>query len=227
VSFMTVKSGIPDAECYRPFFAPWLLQGEFNDFYARAKPFTLVSADRCHVLYSLAVQALALEGEFWECGVFRGGTAMLLADLLSSVSEVDKSLRLFDTFEGMPGVDLALDLHQQGDFSQVNFMDVKSYVGCEDFVHFHKGFIPESFGGLEDCKIAFAHVDVDIYRSILDCCEFIMPRLVKGGFVVFDDYGFSSCPGARKAVDEFFHDRSEQPLVLPTGQAVVFNSFGC
>jgi O-methyltransferase len=31
-----------------------------------------------------------------------------------------------------------------------------------------------------------------------------------------------SCPGARQAVDEYFAARPEVPLVLPTGQAVVF-----
>jgi hypothetical protein len=39
--------------------------------------------------------------------------------------------------------------------------------------------------------------------------------------MLFDDYGFPACPGARKAVDEFFRDRPEAPVVLATGQAVV------
>jgi len=43
-----------------------------------------------------------------------------------------------------------------------------------------------------------------------------------GGFIVFDDYGFPSCPGARAAVDEFFSGKSYFPLCLPTGQALVF-----
>ena len=40
--------------------------------------------------------------------------------------------------------------------------------------------------------------------------------------MIFDDYGFPSCPGARRAVDEFFLDKHEIPLILATGQAVVF-----
>jgi O-methyltransferase len=65
-------------------------------------------------------------------------------------------------------------------------------------------------------------VDVDILDSVKACCEFLYPRLQAGGFLVFDDYGFPSCPGARQAVDRYFRDKREVPLVLPTGQAVVF-----
>jgi len=39
--------------------------------------------------------------------------------------------------------------------------------------------------------------------------------------MLFDDYGFPTCPGARKAVDEFFSDKPEVPFYLPTGQCLV------
>ncbi len=42
--------------------------------------------------------------------------------------------------------------------------------------------------------------------------------------MVFDDYGFPTCPGARQAVDEFFEGTKSVPLVIPTGQAIVFKS---
>lgn len=219
----SISSGIPDAEFYTPLFNPWLGYGEFQRFWEMCQPYTLVTADRCHTLYTLASQALSLQGDFWECGVYKGGTAILLAELLASQRTLSK-LHLFDTFEGMPDTDPQKDLHRRGDFADTSLAAVQERVGRENKVVFHKGFIPHTFEGLEHTKIAFAHVDVDIYRSVLDCCLFIMPRLVQGGFVVFDDYGFPSCPGARQAVDEFFKDRKERPLVLPTGQAIVFAS---
>jgi O-methyltransferase len=64
-------------------------------------------------------------------------------------------------------------------------------------------------------------VNVDLYRSVRDCIEFLYPRMVPGGFLVFDDYGFPSCPGARRAVDEAFAKRPEVPICLPTGQCLV------
>ena len=90
-----------------------------------------------------------------------------------------------------------------------------------DRIDFHAGCFPDTATGLGDKRFAFVHVDADIYCSVHDACEFFYPRLVPGGVIVFDDYGFPSCPGARAAVDEFFDGRPEQPLYLGTGQALV------
>ena len=210
---------IPDGELYQPLYSPWRAPA-FLAQYRKISPYTLVSADRCYVLESLASQALGLDGEVWECGVYKGGTAMLLAERLSHAPRV---LRLFDTFAGMPETDSIRDLHNAGDFSDTSLEAVRSRVRG-DFVHFHQGLIPATFSGLESTRIAFAHVDVDIHSAVLACCEFIYPKLCVGGFMVFDDYGFPSCPGARMAVDEYFSGRTAIPLVLPTGQGLVFKS---
>jgi O-methyltransferase len=209
----------PDHELYQPLFSPWQAQS-FKSEFARIEKWTVVSLERSYVLHQLALQALRLGGDFWECGVYRGGTAMLLAKI---VRENGPKLRLFDTFEGMPDTDGGKDFHVKGDFSDTSMEAVRSRIPG-DFVRFHKGFMPETFAGLEDSRIAFAHIDVDIYKSIVDCCDFIFPRLLVGGFMIFDDYGFPSCPGARKAVDDFFRDRRAVPLVLDTGQAIVFGN---
>ena len=217
-------TGIPDAEFYTPVFCPWLGYGEFKHYYDRAKQHTIVSMDRFYTLFTLASQALSLPGDIWECGVYKGGTAILFAELIASKACAEKKLHLFDTFQGMPETDPEKDLHRLGDFADTSLSAVMERVGRPDTVRYHPGFIPETFAGLETAQIAFAHIDVDIYQSILDCCQFILPRLTLGGFMVFDDYGFPSCPGARAAVDEFFKDRPEKPLVLSTGQAIIFKS---
>jgi O-methyltransferase len=222
----SIPNDIPDHQFYTPLFSPWYGHGEFAQLYQYVQPYTLVSADRCHILYQLARQALSLRGDFWECGVYKGGTATLLAALLTTHAKLENQtkLHLFDTFEGMPETDPDKDLHQKGDFADTGLESVQERVLKQnsEAVVFHPGRIPQTFVGMEDAKIAFAHIDVDIYQSIWDCCEFIYPRLVPGSFMIFDDYGFPSCPGARQAVDEFFRTKPEQPLVLPTGQCIVF-----
>ena len=214
---------IPDLKYYRPLFSPWLGYGEFAKYYDLAKSATLVSADRCWVLYSLCRQALFVEGDIWECGVYKGGTAAMLAQVVHDSSSA-KRLHLFDTFGGMPETDHAIDLHRKGDFSDTTLDAVRNYVKHVNVTVYHPGFIPDTFQGLENSRIAFAHIDVDIRQSVADCCDFIFPRLSAGGFLVFDDYGFPSCFGAKQAVDAYFSGREVVPLVLPTGQAVVFKS---
>lgn len=215
---------IPDGQFYTPLFSPWNDYGDFADYRVLAAPYTLVSRDRLYALYTLALNAIHLQGDFWECGVYKGGTARMFAEFLVARGRPDLKLHLFDTFGGMPETDEKFDIHLKGDFSDTSLDEVRRVVGHPDRVEFHPGWIPDIFRGMSDSRVAFAHVDVDIYQSILDCCEFIYPRLAIGGVMVFDDYGFPTCPGARKAVDEFFADKPEVPIVLQTGQAIVVRS---
>ena len=208
-----------DAEFYRPHFSPWEGLGEFKDVMAAVARHSNVKPERVWILYSLAQQARHVPGNFWECGVYKGGTATVLERVVSS--DRNKQLHLFDTFAGLPAHAPDRDFHRQGLYSDTSLESVKNVVGRDDHIVYHAGFIPDTFENMTAEHIAFAHVDVAIYQSVLDCCVFIYPRMSTGGFIVFDDYGFRSCPGARAAVDEFFADKPERPLVLPTQQAVV------
>lgn len=167
---------------------------------------TLVSSDRLEVLYG---SVLKTTGEIWECGVYRGGTAKALSGFC-------RTLRLFDTFCGMPEVSDKDNFHKTGDFSDVVETDVTNKLRAPH-VRIYPGVIPSTFYGLEHCAIGFAHIDVDIYQSVLDCCKFIVPRLKVGGIMVFDDYGFSTCEGAKIACDEYF---GELITPLSTKQAI-------
>lgn len=209
---------IPDAEYYAPFsiqpiFSPHLGYDGFNTIWDAIQPFTLVSNDRCYSILQFLKQALNLEGEVWECGVYHGGTAMLINQIAKS-----RVVRLFDTFEGMPKADEHYDTHKQGDFNDALFEDVVKRV---QGANVYKGFIPETFKGLEKSKIAFSHIDVDIYKSVFACSEFIYQRTVSGGIMLYDDCGFPSCAGARKSVDVFFKYKKEKPIYLTTGQVLI------
>lgn len=228
---MSDVGDIPDSDLYvprvqpwdRPHFRPWnRMSGEFWEVYGEADPYTIISPDRCYVLYILGRQLLSLDGDFWECGVYRGGTAIILNRLLDRFEpHGSKTLHIFDTFSGMPEPDPVKDVHEKGDFHETSLEAVKERLPNLNRVEVHQGFMPDTFVGLEDVAIALAHVDVDLHQSVKTCCTFIYPRLVPGGFMIFDDYGFQRCPGARAAVDEYFEDKAEFPLVLLTGQALV------
>lgn len=195
---------------------PWEEENLFNDKMKQVGGFTLVDKTRCFMLYQFARQASNLQGDVAEVGVYRGGTARLLAKTFDT-----KNLHLFDTFAGMPPTDANLDAHKEGDFGDSPLQKVKAYlIDCKN-IHFHQGIFPATAKPVENLTFCLVHVDADIYKSVRDCCIFFYPRMEKGGLMVFDDYGFLSCPGAKKAVDEFFLDKPEKPCYLPTGQCVV------
>ena len=212
-----VVKDIPRHEQYRPFFSPWL-DPEFLAHFHKIQHRTLVPKESCWTLFSMLEHSLNVEGDVMEAGVFQGGTARLLKALLEDGT---RSLYLFDSFAGMESVSALADRHRAGDFADTSLAEVQSFVGSEPFVHYRQGWIPTTFAGLEDTQFCFAHIDLDLHQSIVDSCEFVYPRLSAGGVMVFDDYGYASCPGARVAVDEFFADKPEVPLALQTGQAIV------
>jgi O-methyltransferase len=196
----------------------WDDDSEFNQI-LKTIEYTLVDRARCYMLFQFVKRASELPGDVAEVGVYRGGTAKLMA--LTLGSRVPKTLHLFDTFEGMPSTDASVDHHRQGDFADTSLEAVQHQLkGCGD-VRFYKGFFPDTSGPIESSRFCLVHIDADIYKSVKDSCTFFYPRLEIGGIMVFDDYGFVSCPGARKAVDEFFVDKPESPFYLTSGQCVV------
>jgi O-methyltransferase len=197
---------------------PWHEDPVFVALFRSIADRTLVDPVRCYMLYQLLDQARCLPGDVAEVGVYRGGTARLLAERLQ---DTDKHLFLFDTFAGMPSTDQTRDLHHQGDFADTSLESVRDFVGVRPNVSFHPGRFPESGAPIITRRFSFVHVDADIHQSVLDCCTLFFPRLVRGGVMVFDDYGFVSCPGAKAAVDAWFTYQLERPIYLPTGQCLV------
>lgn len=216
---------IPDNRAYDPHYSPWL-EPRFAAQAAEVKGNTGLKPQSLYTLLHFLNECMSLQGDVIECGVWRGGSAKLLRRKLLD-SRTGKKLHLFDSFEGMAEVSDAEDRHQVGDFRDTSLEHVQTFVAGrrgedpEGVAVFRKGWIPETFAGLDQLKFCFAHIDVDLYQSIIDSLEFVYPRLSSRGVIIFDDYGFASCPGARKAVDQFFADKPEEPFVLDTAQAVV------
>jgi hypothetical protein len=189
----------------------------FIDLDESIRPATLVTRDRCFMLYQFARHIASLPGEIAELGVYKGGTAKILAKACPT-----KRVHLFDTFEGMPATDEVKDIHKAGDFNDTSLEAVRSFLSDCPNVDFHPGYFPESIAGLEDLRFALAYIDADIYQSTKDALEFFYPRMVPGGIMVFDDYEWPRCPGVKLALEEFLAGKPERPVITAYIQCALF-----
>lgn len=176
------------------------------------------SLDRKFFLRELLRLADGVEGDTAECGVFQGASSALICQ-----HNLGKPRRhhLFDSFEGLSQPRDIDGSHWQPNDLSCSEEQVRFNLSGFDSIMFHKGWIPEGFSDVNEASFSFVHIDVDLYDPTLDSLRFFYPRLLVGGIIVCDDYGFLTCPGARRAMDEFFVGKPEAIIQSPSGQAFV------
>lgn len=186
-------------------YCPWNVDALFQKHYQAIKANTLVDIFRCYGLWSLVQQTSKLaEGALIEVGVWRGGTGALIAKR-AELSGIDSPIYLCDTFRGVVKAGVHDSTYTGGEHSNTNRRIVESLIGSMRLknVRILEGVFPDDTAGhVNEEKIRFCHVDVDVYDSAKDILDWAWPRLVKGGMVVFDDYASPVCDGIAKYVNE-------------------------
>jgi O-methyltransferase len=182
-------------------YSPWLSDNEFLDVYRAIKSHTLVDIYRCFELWDLARQARNISGDFLEVGVWRGGTACLLA---KAAERAGKTIFLADTFEGVVKAGADDSWYKDGEHADTSRQIVESLLqsigACNTKIIV--GVFPDETSKFIPNKIALLHVDVDVYASARDILVWAIPRLSNGSIVIFDDYGFDRCAGITRLVNE-------------------------
>lgn len=202
-------------------YAPWHDDQAFQRVFQAISENTLVDQYRCYELWTLATQTQHLPpGDILEIGVWRGGTGCLMA---SAVAATDSKVFLADTFEGVVKTGAVDGNYMDGDHSDTSIEQVRSLAAQLDVeVGILVGIFPEDTADEIDSRtFRFCHIDVDIYQSAKDILDWVWPRMVKGGIVVFDDYGFQSCPGIARFVDEVKYGPDRLYLHNLNGHAVL------
>ena len=206
---------------------------DFVAAYAAAVDATMTSSERMYALWQATrhVIATGVPGALVECGVWRGGSAMVMAHTLVTAGVSDRDLWLYDTFEGMPAPD-----ETDADFMGVQAADhlaaaggnrddvVVAYASLDevqanvqkigypaDLVRYVEGQVERTIPAQAPSEIALLRLDTDWESSTRHELEHLWPRLAVGGVLIIDDYGHWS--GARLAVDGYFAGRSDAPLL--------------
>jgi O-methyltransferase len=185
-------------------YAPWLSDIQFNKVYSQIKDNTLVDIYRCYELWQLVEQTNNLKGAFIEIGVWRGGSGVLIAQKVKQL-EIEEKVYLCDTFEGVVKAGENDTDYKGGEHSDTSMQTVNKLIEKQNLKNtvILKGIFPENTAHkLKNINFRFCHVDVDVYDSVKDIFEWIWSKMIKGGVVVFDDYGFFGCEGVTKFVNQ-------------------------
>ena len=219
----------------RPAPRPRRLPPDFDprvaDVCRAVAPFTMTSPERVAALVEAVryVSRHAIPGAIVECGVWRGGSMMAVAQTLLELGE-SRDLHLFDTFDGMPppgaaDCDLtgasAADLMAAEDkqtgavWARSPLADVRhNLLGTgypESRVHFVAGRVEDTLPARAPERIAILRLDTDWYESTRHELVHLFPRLSAGGVLIIDDYGHWQ--GARRAVDEYLEETGVRLLL--------------
>jgi len=174
------------------------------------------NTDRKWMVYQLMRLVMAIKGDTVECGVYKGATSWLMCKANKEALH-DRTHYLFDSFAGLSRPTNHDGAYwQEGDLN-CGVDEVKENLQEFDKTLYLEGWIPSRFEEVRYKTFSFVHIDVDLYEPTKQCLEFFYPRLAAGGIILCDDYGFDTCPGATKALDDFFSDKLEKPLLLSGG----------
>jgi O-methyltransferase len=205
-----------------PFFD--IKEAEFWEIYNICKPFTMTTVERMYSLYCSVKYVLDknIPGSFVECGVWRGGSSMLMAEMLKRRNISDRNIYLYDTFEGMSAptqndvdyrgnaakvlLDKNVENKEESVWCLADLNDVKNNLNLIGYqsqnIIFVQGKVEDTIPNTIPTEIAILRLDTDWYESTHHELVHLYPLLKNEGVLIIDDYGYWE--GCRKAVDEYF-----------------------
>lgn len=168
-----------------------------------------------------------VNGAVAECGVLRGNFAGIL-----NLHFNDRKLYLFDTFEGFDEQDIEAEKNAEAqewlfEFGAkeiyANGSEILALLRCpyKENVEIRKGYVPNTFEGLENVKFCFVNLDMDLYQPTINALDFFYDKLEANGMILLHDYFQPKLPGIKQAVDEFVSSKPKSSFrTFPIGDGI-------
>ena len=210
----------------------------FKGLLTKVKNYTMTNPKRIFYLYNSVNHIVNnnIKGDIVECGVWKGGSIMVIALTLIKNKKKDKNIFLYDTFTGMtdPTKDdylfsdkskFAKELLKNDDYLKCisSISEVKKNVFKTNYPKKKFKFI---IGDVKDTlkkkipkNISLLRLDTDWYESTKEELTVLFPRLSKGGVLIIDDY--KTWGGCKKAVDEYFKNKKNIFFTLIDNEALI------
>ncbi|MGV8996192.1 MAG: TylF/MycF/NovP-related O-methyltransferase [Parvibaculaceae bacterium] len=185
---------------------------------------------RLHVALWCAGQASRINGDFVECGVWRGFLSTAIMTYLDWPA-LTKRFFLFDTFDGMVTDRLSdaekanveklehLNNHYRGNYEFV----------CQHFANFPRveivrGPVPDTLANTNIESVSFLSLDMNCAAPEIAAAEHFWPKMPAGAIILLDDYGFVSYEEQKRGFNDFVARHNAQILALPTGQGLIIKT---
>ena len=155
-------------------------------------------------------------GDFVECGVFMGGSCIVIAQTLRHLRVEDRAIWMFDTFEGVPEPN-ETEIDGEGNNLRKWYLETQQKGWCYSSkhtvsnnmrkfafngeVHLIPGLVEDTIPRIGPNTIALLRIDVDLEDPTRHILEHMYPRLSTNGHIIFDDYGHF--PDVKSTVDEY------------------------
>lgn len=176
---------------------------------------------RVHVAVWAATHALRLKGDFVECGVNTGVLSLAICQYVD-FNRSGKQFFLFDTYCGIPEEQLE---HSTGNTIYEECYDmVKGNFAAFTGAKLVRGMIPESLSFENIGDVSYLSIDLNNSTAEVAAIEFFWPKLVVGGVVLLDDYGWREAHVQKTALDQFAKSVKAEILTLPTGQGLLLKA---
>jgi len=164
---------------------------------------------------------------FVECGVNDGITALFALNELAAKLSSNFKMHLYDSWSPMKKeylLDSEIDFNV-GAYHDASINRAKSNLkSFEKNIFFHQGYIPDILDADNSPQeISYLSIDLNSAKPTIASLDFFLPKLVKGGIIIFDDYGNTNYPDTKYLIDKFFHNKNGILMKLPTSQAIYFN----
>ncbi|PTM40352.1 macrocin-O-methyltransferase TylF [Bosea sp. 124] len=182
-----------------------------------------------HIEYRIAVCCWAawhcrqLAGDFVECGTNTGIMSLAICDYID-FNATKKNFYLFDTYEGIP-------LEQITEAESHALQQNAAYRDCFDIAkknfspypraNLVKGKVPDTLSVPDIDKVCYLMIDMNIAAPERAALEFFWDKIVPGGIVLFDDYGWAGYEAQKEAHDKFAMTKGLQIFNLPTSQGML------
>lgn len=206
---------------------------DFREILVKCEPYNMSSIERMYALYQATKYTVKnnIPGDFVECGVWKGGSAMIIALTLLKMGETTRKIYLYDTFAGM-AKPTEEDRGNNDDFPAIIEWEKRRkenhsewcYAPLEEVKRnmtltgypsknlvFVKGKVEETIPKTKPTQISLLRLDTDWYESTKHELTHLFSLLSVGGVLIIDDYGWWA--GAKKAVDEYF-EKNNIPIFL-------------